>query len=104
MPLTKSFKDTVMARAKTDKDFRGELIIEATNAILEGDVDTGKSLIRDYLNATEAFVTVAEELQKDEKSLRRMLGPGGNPTLKNFIGILKACSSTEHLQLKICHH
>ena len=29
---------------------------------------------------------------------------GGNPTLKNFIGILKACSTTEHLNLKICHH
>ena len=55
MPLTKSFKDTVMARAKVDKEFREALIIEATEAILEGDIDTGKSLIKDYLNATEAF-------------------------------------------------
>ncbi len=104
MPLTKKFKDTVMARAKTDKAFREELIIEATNALLEGDIDTGKSLIKDYLNATEAFAFVADQLHKDEKSIRRMLGPSGNPTLKNFIGILKACSSTEHLNLKICHH
>jgi len=36
--------------------------------------------------------------------LRRMLGPKGNPTLKNFIGILKACSSVEHLTLTVCHH
>ena len=104
MPLTKSFKDTVMARAKVDKEFREALIIEATEAILEGDIDTGKSLIKDYLNATEAFSVIADELHKDEKSLRRMLGPSGNPTLKNFIGILTACSSTEHLSLKICHH
>jgi len=104
MPLTKSFKDTVMARAKTDKEFREALIVEATEAILEGDIDIGKSLIKDYLNATEAFSVIADQLHKDEKSLRRMLGPNGNPTLKNFIGILKACSSTEHLNLKICHH
>lgn len=104
MPLTKKFKDTVMARAKADKEFREELIIEATNALLDGDIDVGKSLIRDYLNATEAFSAVAEQLHKDEKSIRRMLGPSGNPTLKNFIGILKACGNSEHLHLKICHH
>lgn len=104
MPLTKKFKDTVMARARADKEFREELIIEATNALLEGDIETGKGLIRDYLNATESFAAVADQLHKDEKSIRRMLGPSGNPTLKNFIGILKACSSTEHLDLKICHH
>ncbi|MGE0917372.1 hypothetical protein [Trichlorobacter lovleyi] len=104
MPLTKQFRQTVMARAKADKEFREELIIEATNALLEGDIDTGKSLIKDYLNATEAFTAVADQLQKDEKSIRRMLGPSGNPTLKNFIGILQACSSTEHLDLKVCHH
>jgi DNA-binding phage protein len=104
MPLTKKFKDTVTARAKADKDFREELIIEATNALLEGEIDTGKSLIKDYLNATGAFAAVADQLHKDEKSIRRMLGPSGNPTLKNFIGILKACSGTEHLDLKVCHH
>jgi DNA-binding phage protein len=104
MPLTKNFKDTVMARAKADKEFRAELIIEATNALLEGDIDTGKSLMRDYLNATGAFAVVADQLHKDEKSIRRMLGPSGNPTLKNFIGILNACSGTEHLDLRICHH
>jgi len=104
MPLTKNFKDTVMARAKIDKDFREELIVEATNALLEGDIETGKDLIRDYLNATESFPIVADQLHKDEKSLRRMLGPSGNPTLKNFIGILKVCSSSEQLSLRICHH
>jgi DNA-binding phage protein len=104
MPLTREFRETVMARAKADKEFREELIIEASNALLDGDIDTGKSLIKDYLNAPDAFAAVANRLQKDEKSIRRMLGPGGNPTMKNFIGILKACSSTEHLNLKICHH
>jgi len=93
-----------MARAKADQGFRSELIIEATNAFLNGDLETGKALLRDYLNSTESLTDVARELQINGKSLRRMLGPNGNPTLKNFVGILHACSSIEHLTLKVCHH
>lgn len=104
MPLTRDFRETVVARAKSDREFRSELIIEATNAFLDGEIETGKALLRDYLNGTESLAEIAGELQLNEKSLRRMLGPKGNPTLKNFVGILKACSSVEHLTLKVCHH
>lgn len=104
MPLTRDFRETVLARAKSDHDFRSELIIEATNAFLGGDVETGKALLRDYLNGTESITDIARELQINEKSLRRMLGPKGNPTLKNFVSLLHACSSVEHLTLKVCHH
>lgn len=54
MPLTRDFRTTVMARVKKDPEFRSELIVEATNSLLEGDVEAGKSLLRDYLNATES--------------------------------------------------
>ena len=104
MPLTRDFKETVMARVKADPSFRGELIVEATNAFLTGDMETGKALLRDYLNATESISDIARELQLNEKSLRRMLGPKGNPTLKNFLSLLKVCSSAEHLTLQICYH
>ena len=104
MPLTRDFRETVMTRAKADRDFRSELTIEATNAFLAGDLETGKTLLRDYLNGTETVTDIAEKLQINEKSLRRMLGPKGNPTLKNFISILHACSTTEHLTLKVCDH
>jgi hypothetical protein len=104
MALTRDFKETVMSRAKKDPVFRSELIVEATNAFLSGDLDTGKSLLRDYLNATDILPTIASELDLNEKSIRRMLGPKGNPTLKNFISLLSACSRIEHLKLEVCHH
>jgi hypothetical protein len=50
MPLTKDFRETVMTRVKSDPAFRDELIVEATNAFLKGDMETGKALLRDYLN------------------------------------------------------
>jgi len=42
MPLTRDFRETVMARVKSDPAFRGELIVEATNAFLMDDMETGK--------------------------------------------------------------
>jgi len=90
-----------MVRAREDADFRKALIVEATNAFLDGDLDTGKHLLRDYLNATEAFSSIAGELKQDEKSIRRMIGPRGNPTLRNFTNLLNACKRRESLALHV---
>jgi DNA-binding phage protein len=102
MPLTREFKETIMLRAKKDPEFRQGLIVEATNAFLDGDLATGKHLLRDYLNATEALSSIAGELGQDEKSIRRMVGPQGNPTLRNFVNLLTACKRRENIELRIC--
>lgn len=73
MTLTRKFKETVQLRTKQDPQYRKELIIEATNAFLDGDLDTGKTLLRDYL------INATEELSLDEKSIRRMVGPRETP-------------------------
>ena len=102
MPLTRDFKETVMLRAKQDPAFRQGLIVEATNAFLDGDLDTGKRLLRDYLNATGSLAAVARELRQDEKSIRRMVGPRGNPNLINFINLLNSCKRRERIALRVC--
>ncbi len=101
MVLTRKFKETVQVRVKQDPAYRKELIIEATNAFLEGDIDTGKTLLRNYLNATESVLSIARELDLDEKSIRRMIGPSGNPTLKNFVNLIRECQKRENLHLKV---
>jgi hypothetical protein len=63
MPLTRDFRETAMARVKSDPAFRGELIVEATNAFLMDDMETGKALMCDYMNATESIADIARELQ-----------------------------------------
>ena len=55
MALTKSFKDRVQTRAETDPAFRYGLLTESIEAMLSGDIETGKSLLRDYVNATIGF-------------------------------------------------
>jgi hypothetical protein len=55
MALTKDFNETVQARARRDPAFRQALLQEALATMLEGDLETGKAVLRDYINATIGF-------------------------------------------------
>ncbi len=55
MALTRSFKETVKERAQRDPDFRVGLLREAVEALLRDELDDGKVLLRDYINATVGF-------------------------------------------------
>ncbi len=74
---------------------------EAVNAYLGGDEATGKSVLRDVINATMGFEQLAAELQKPSKSLHRMLGPGGNPNTANFFAILQALQKRVGIRLTV---
>ena len=52
MALTRDFKETIQIRAERDPDFREQLLKEGIECLLAGEVDTGKAVLRDYINAT----------------------------------------------------
>lgn len=88
MALTRRFKDTVKARVAHDPAFRIALLEEALNAFISADLETGKSLLRDYVNATIGFEELGNRLEKSPKSLMRMFSPEGNPRANNLLAIL----------------
>ena len=94
MALTREFKETVMEMCR-DPEFRKGLLVEAIESYLDGDVELGNAILRDYLNATQSFGVVAEHMGLHEASLRRMLSPNGNATVKNFFKLFKACQEQE---------
>ena len=49
MALTRDLKETVKDRADRNADFRNELLTEALEAILCGDVEVAKLMLRDYI-------------------------------------------------------
>jgi hypothetical protein len=55
MPLTHDFKETIRARAQSDPDFRQALLRAAVECVINGDLATGKAVLRDYVNATVGF-------------------------------------------------
>ena len=88
MPLTRDFKDTIRARVARDPKFRKALLREGVESMLSGDIATGKTILRDYINATVGFAALAEETHIPSKSLMRMLGPAGNPRADNLFEIV----------------
>ena len=74
MPLSRSFKETVKARAERDSAFRDALLAEGVGALLAGDLDTGRAILRDYINATVGFKRLAKSTGTPAKSLMRMFG------------------------------
>jgi hypothetical protein len=101
MPLTRDFKETIQARASRDAGFREALLKEAVDALLSGDVETGKTVLRNYINATVGFDKLATVTKKSPKSLMRMLGPKGNPQARNFFEIVAYLQKREGVRLKV---
>jgi DNA-binding phage protein len=93
MPLTRSFRETMRARAHRDIKFRQALLGEAMQALLDGDLEEGRAALRSCINATIGFEKLGAALGRSPKSLMRMFGPSGNPTAENLfavIGLLQA--------------
>jgi hypothetical protein len=105
MALTRDFRDTVMARARRDPEFREGLLTEAAECFLAGDIDTGKILLRDYINATIGFQELSRLTNKKDTSLMRMLGPRGNPAARNLFEIIAHLQQKEgiHFTVRAAH-
>jgi DNA-binding phage protein len=82
------WKETVEARMRRDRAFRDALLCEGVNALLAGDVAAGKSVLRDFINATIGFEALASATGIAAKSLMRMFGPDGNPQAQNLFAVL----------------
>ena len=101
MPLTREFKETIQARIERDPVFREELLKEGVESLLAGEVETGKAVLRDYINATIGFQELGDLIAKSPKSLIRMFGPHGNPQSRNLFEILRCLQEREGLHLKV---
>ena len=58
------------------------------DAMLSGDVETGKTILRDYIKATVGFEKLGAATGAPPKSLIRMFGPRGNPQAKNLFSVI----------------
>ncbi len=101
MVLTKGFKELVQARAASDPAFAEALLREGVEAMLAGDVDTGKTVLRDYINATVGFERLGEATATPPKSLMRMFGSRGNPQARNLFGVIGYLQAEARLKLRV---
>jgi len=101
MPLTRDFKRTIQARIERDPAFRDELLREGVECFLSGELETGKAILRDYINATIGFNALGRLTHKSAKSLMRMLGPKGNPQARNLFEVISHLQKSGGLRLEL---
>lgn len=101
MPLTKDFNETIAEQLQKSETFRHALLREAIGCMIEGDVDTGKSVLRKYINGTIGFVKLGEALGRSPKVLMRMFSAKGNPQAKNLFEIVAYLQKVEGTVLEV---
>jgi DNA-binding phage protein len=93
MALTREFKKTVAARVKRNPAFAKDLLDEATALLISGEATMTRVILRDLVNATLGFESLAKLTDVSSKSLHRMLSPKGNPSMDNLAAIFGALSN-----------
>ncbi len=101
MALTRAFKETVKARVASDPAFQQALLTEGLNTLLEGDLDTGKAVLRDYINATVGFEALAAATGTPAKSLMRMFSARGNPSAANLLAVIRHLQQASGIRLQV---
>lgn len=101
MALTRDFKETIQERVQKDVEFRRALLKESVQCMLDGDIDTGKAVLRDYINGTIGFKKLGVITHKPVKSLMRMFGPKGNPQARNLFEVIACLQKQEGIDLTV---
>jgi DNA-binding phage protein len=101
MALTRDFRETVQARVQNDEKFRRGLLKDAVEELLAGETVLGREILRDFINATVGFPSLAEKTGIHVKTLHQMFGPKGNPTATNLFSIIAALQEEEGVKLRV---
>jgi hypothetical protein len=99
--FTGSVRELIDGYIASDPAFREALIQEAVEAMLSGDVETGKTILRDYIKATDGFEKLGRAIGTPPKSLIRMFGPRGNPQARNLFGVIGYLHKRDGLTLRV---
>lgn len=101
MANTRRFSDTVKADLENSVKFRRALLSEAVTCMVSGDVETGKIVLREYVNGTVGFLKLGAALGRSPKSLMRMLSPAGNPQARNLFEMIAYLQKIEGTVLEV---
>jgi hypothetical protein len=101
MALTKSSKETIKSRLQQSEGFRRALLKEAVGCMISGDVETGKSVLRKYINGTVGYVNLGADLGRTPKVLMRMFSSTGNPQARNLFEIVAYLQKIEGAVLEV---
>ena len=101
MGRTRPYTESIRERAERNPKLRALMLAEASELFLSGEVAAAKIMIRDFVKATMGFEALGQEINKNPKSIMRMLSPTGNPTAENLTALMAALQKHEGIHLKV---
>ncbi len=100
-PRGRPFDEVVQARVGREEAFADELLQEAVQEMLAGELDVARSLIRDVIKGSMGYAELSRRTGTPEKSLVRMFGPSGNPTAANIFSVLAQLQRHSGVSLQV---
>ena len=100
-PRGAALHEIVQERASRDAAFVGALLGEAVELMLNGELAAARSLIRDAIKGSIGYAELSRRTGTPEKSLVRMFGPSGNPTVANVSGVLRELQRHSRVRLRV---
>ena len=101
MAPSHDFNETVTDRVERDLAFAKALFDEAATLFLNGEPDTARLILRDLVNATVGFETLARLTHRPSQSLHRMLSSNGNPSMDNLAAIFGALRARLRVDIEV---
>jgi hypothetical protein len=101
--MSRSFSDTVREQQRASAEVRKKYLLGALSCMLNGEIEVGKLMLRRYVNSTIGFIALGAALGKSSKTLMQMLGPKGNPHIRNFFEIVAYLQKVEGTALEVIH-
>jgi hypothetical protein len=101
VPLKASHKEFILGHIAKNPDFAEGFLQEGINLLLEGDVETGKAILRDYIKGTVGFEKLGKAIGTQPKSLIRMFGPRGNPQARNLFNVIGYLQKQAGIELHV---
>ncbi len=97
MISTRNYRDSLNADLQADAEFRRALLSEVLSCLASGDVETGKSVLKKYIEGTIGFEQLGIALGHTPQSLMQMLDETADPHVRGFfemVAYLQKADST----------
>ncbi len=88
MIASRSYRNTLKHDLQTDADFRRALLSEVLGCMESGDVDTAKSVLHKYIDATIGFYQLGKGLGRSPVSLTHLLSQRSHVRAHDFFEIV----------------
>jgi hypothetical protein len=88
MISTRNYRDSLNADLQADAEFRRALLSEVLSCMASGDVETGKSVLKKYIEGTIGFEQLGFGIGRTPDSLMQMRSQTANPHVRDFFEIV----------------